>query len=162
MDELYGVAVVRNLEKTDRVITVRAVLHCVSGIHVMYNLSKPVGARVMEAWVRCAHCDVPEYEPLKDGQSYDVLTSGFLIGGGDGYTMLEQNVEFHLPYGKAWQLQHINISVCSITMAATRLFVQQHVQLITQKHQNSTLLPVARMKIKVFYSMLGNTILTKQ
>lgn len=57
----------------------------VSGLIVVYNLSKPPNERVHEVMVRCAKCKVPKYEPLDPEAEYDVVVNSYLAGGGDKY-----------------------------------------------------------------------------
>ncbi|KAL3881155.1 hypothetical protein ACJMK2_027613 [Sinanodonta woodiana] len=59
-----------------------------SGIRVLYNLTKPNGSRVVSVHVRCHKCEYLEYSPLDDTAIYSVLTSDFLLKGGDNYTSL--------------------------------------------------------------------------
>ncbi|XP_077977813.1 5'-nucleotidase-like [Glandiceps talaboti] len=66
-----------------------------SGIHVKYDVTKPVGSRVVDAKVRCSECHMPEYLPLDDDQVYTILTSNFIADGGDGYTMIRDNKLVH-------------------------------------------------------------------
>lgn len=61
----------------------------ISGIHVVYDLSKPAGSRVVSAKVRCGDCPVPQYSDLEDNKLYQVMTTSFLSGGGDFYDMLK-------------------------------------------------------------------------
>lgn len=60
----------------------------VSGVKVIYDLSKPVGQRVKQIKIRCNQCGVPSYEPLDYEKLYDVVTHTYMSKGGDGYTML--------------------------------------------------------------------------
>lgn len=39
--------------------------------------------------VLCTECDVPQYERLENDKKYRILTTDFLLFGGDGYTMLK-------------------------------------------------------------------------
>ncbi|XP_037916090.1 apyrase-like [Hermetia illucens] len=65
----------------------------VSGLRVTFNITKPVGERVVEVLVRCQKCEIPEYEPLELNKSYRVVTGSFLSGGGDGFTMFRDYKE---------------------------------------------------------------------
>ncbi|XP_053694101.1 protein 5NUC-like [Sabethes cyaneus] len=58
-----------------------------SGVHVVYDLSKPPGQRVASVEVRCANCKTPTFAPLYDYDRHKILVSQFLWEGGDGYTM---------------------------------------------------------------------------
>ncbi|XP_077476702.1 5'-nucleotidase [Stigmatopora argus] len=62
----------------------------VSGIHVEYDLSKPMNQRVASLSVLCTQCRVPKYEPLNLEMMYTVVLPSYLVGGGDGYTMLKE------------------------------------------------------------------------
>ncbi|XP_054262337.1 protein 5NUC-like [Macrosteles quadrilineatus] len=64
-----------------------------SGVYVKYDLSKPVGQRVVSALIRCGDCGVPHYLPLDTSKQYMVLTNTFLADGGDGYSMLKEATE---------------------------------------------------------------------
>ena len=59
-----------------------------SGIHVVYDLSQPSGSRVFSVYLRCASCKVPTFEKLENDAMYNIITSGFVRGGGNGYSML--------------------------------------------------------------------------
>ena len=47
----------------------------------------------------CANCAVPKYEDLDVNKMYGILTSAFIFGGGDGYTMIKENAQEVLPIG---------------------------------------------------------------
>jgi len=59
----------------------------VSGIHVVFNLKKPEGQRVVSVQVRCAACRVPTYSDLNDTAIYNVVVGEFLLDGGDGHVI---------------------------------------------------------------------------
>ncbi|XP_068143744.1 protein 5NUC-like isoform X1 [Drosophila tropicalis] len=61
----------------------------VSGIHVIFNQNKPKGQRVVSVDVRCAACPVPDYKPLNNSESYNLVISEFLFHGGDGHNFNE-------------------------------------------------------------------------
>ena len=44
-----------------------------SGIRVQFDVSQPVGQRVVRARVRCAKCRVPKYEPIENDKVYKVF-----------------------------------------------------------------------------------------
>lgn len=60
----------------------------VSGVKVVYDVNKPKGSRVKSVRVRCRKCLVPQFEPLNLTENYTILTSDYLMRGGDGYDML--------------------------------------------------------------------------
>ncbi|XP_073339299.1 snake venom 5'-nucleotidase-like [Pagrus major] len=67
----------------------------VSGIHVEYDLSKPVNQRVVSLSVLCTECRVPKYEPLDLEKTYTVVMPSFMVGGGDGFTMVKEELLKH-------------------------------------------------------------------
>ncbi|XP_052859943.1 apyrase-like [Anopheles cruzii] len=62
----------------------------VSGLRVVYNVTNPIGDRVLSLDVLCHDCAVPRYEPVEPFRKYRVITNSFLAGGGDGFTMFER------------------------------------------------------------------------
>lgn len=60
-----------------------------SGIHVVYNLSRPANHRVVSAHAICSECEVPAYSPLKLNSYYPVIISTFLYKGGDDFSMFK-------------------------------------------------------------------------
>ena len=64
-----------------------------AGVRLVYDVTREVGNRLVSAEVRCGDCDEDTLEPLEDDQVYNVVTSNYVLGGGDGYTMLEENME---------------------------------------------------------------------
>ncbi|KAI0209588.1 Apyrase [Lamellibrachia satsuma] len=71
-----------------------------SGIKVVYDLSKPNGERVKEVFIRCTHCDVPRFEALLPNNTYTLFVCTFLTSGGDGYTMVPKYARNVVPYGR--------------------------------------------------------------
>ncbi|CAL8395267.1 unnamed protein product [Arctogadus glacialis] len=66
----------------------------VSGIRVVYDLSRPPGQRVRSLRVLCTECRVPRYEPVDEGALYRVVLPSYLVGGGDGFSMIrDENVK---------------------------------------------------------------------
>lgn len=61
----------------------------VSGLRVKYDKSKPTGSRLEEVRVVCIECKHPKYEELNDDKYYTIITSTFLLRGGDGFTMFK-------------------------------------------------------------------------
>ncbi|XP_058838568.1 apyrase-like [Topomyia yanbarensis] len=62
----------------------------VSGLRVVYNVTNPVGQRVLAVEVLCYDCMVPKYESLQALKYYRVVTNSFIAGGGDGFTVFPQ------------------------------------------------------------------------
>ena len=75
-------------------------LYCDAGITVVYDLTKPNEQRSTEVRIRCTHCNVPRYDPLHPNTTYTILTSTFILNGGDGYGMVAANGRNVVPYGK--------------------------------------------------------------
>ncbi|XP_050069190.1 protein 5NUC-like [Anopheles maculipalpis] len=71
-----------------------------AGVNVEYDLTRPPMQRVVHVKVRCARCQVPAYEDLKDDEHYRVLLSQFLYDGGDGYDMLPNSPKELLTFGE--------------------------------------------------------------
>ena len=44
----------------------------VPGVRISYDVSKPVGSRVVNCRLRCSQCRVPKYEPLNKTAVYKV------------------------------------------------------------------------------------------
>ncbi|KAK9753210.1 5prime-nucleotidase, C-terminal domain [Popillia japonica] len=61
----------------------------ISGIRVAYDLSKPIGERVVTAKVFCDLCSYPVYEHMNPNKPYNVLVNTFLANGGDGHATLK-------------------------------------------------------------------------
>ena len=49
--------------------------------------------------VRCSECLVPRFVPISSDTIYKVIFPSFVVGGGDGYTMIEQDMLDHHIYG---------------------------------------------------------------
>ena len=67
---------------------------------VTYDRTKQEGSRVIDVQVRCADCQIPEYEQLDSTALYSLLAPKFLIKGGDGYNMLNNEQLSRTSYGK--------------------------------------------------------------
>ncbi|NWR33769.1 V5NTD nucleotidase, partial [Tachuris rubrigastra] len=61
----------------------------VGGIHVVYDLSRAPGSRVVSLEVLCTACRVPAYIPLQMDEIYNVTLPSYMLFGGDGYHMLK-------------------------------------------------------------------------
>ncbi|KAJ7417791.1 Snake venom 5'-nucleotidase [Pitangus sulphuratus] len=60
-----------------------------TGIHVVYDLSRDPGSRVVSLEVLCTACRVPTYIPLQMDEIYNVTLPSYMLFGGDGYHMLK-------------------------------------------------------------------------
>jgi len=78
-------------------VYIKLVVVCIAGIRVTFDLNKPVMDQVSSVAVRCAECDVPQYEPLDLEKWYRVALCSFLVTGGDGYTVIADNARNHVP-----------------------------------------------------------------
>jgi len=58
-----------------------------SGVHVVYDVSKAPGERVVGVKVLCAQCTIPVLEDLDENKKYGVVLQDFIANGGDGYEM---------------------------------------------------------------------------
>lgn len=67
----------------------------VGGIHVVYDLSRKPGDRVVTLDVLCTQCRVPSYEPLRVDEIYKVILPSFLANGGDGFQMIKDEALRH-------------------------------------------------------------------
>ncbi|XP_066299913.1 5'-nucleotidase-like [Branchiostoma lanceolatum] len=67
------------------------ILYFSSGFVVTYDLSKPVGERVVRLAARCSECKVPQYQPVEKQKRYKLLINSYIADGGDGYTMIKDN-----------------------------------------------------------------------
>ncbi|KAJ8023887.1 5'-nucleotidase [Holothuria leucospilota] len=64
-----------------------------SGLIVTYNVNRPIGDRVVSVQVRCVDCAVPDYEPLVLNKTYRIVGASFIVGGGDGFTSISDNLK---------------------------------------------------------------------
>ena len=58
-----------------------------------YDLKREVYDRVVEVFVRCTECTVPEFLPLEDSKMYKIVMPAYIADGGDGY-------DFFVEYGR--------------------------------------------------------------
>nr|CAD7409205.1 unnamed protein product [Timema cristinae] len=66
-----------------------------AGLNVVYNMTRPIGERVVKVDALCAECRVPHYQPLNLDTWYRIAINSYLAGGGDGYKVFEQNSRNH-------------------------------------------------------------------
>ncbi|XP_053687437.1 apyrase-like [Sabethes cyaneus] len=62
----------------------------ISGLQVEFNVTNPIGHRVLSVEVLCSACAVPKYEPLEALKYYRVVTNSFIAGGGDGFSIFPE------------------------------------------------------------------------
>lgn len=66
-----------------------------TGFHVEFDVSKPPGSRVRSISILCTKCRVPHYEPLEDEMVYTVVIPSYMVGGGDGYSIIRDEAIKH-------------------------------------------------------------------
>ncbi|CAH1954430.1 unnamed protein product [Acanthoscelides obtectus] len=59
-----------------------------SGVQIVFDMSRPLGKRVVSAKVRCQNCTIPVYEDLDEEKTYRIIVPSFLVKGGDGYNTI--------------------------------------------------------------------------
>ncbi|GLV32897.1 uncharacterized protein CBL_20048 [Carabus blaptoides fortunei] len=64
-----------------------------SGLRVVFDLNQPVGSRVVDLKVKCRLCDIPQFEDYKPEEYYRVTLNSFLAKGGDGYSVIKDNLQ---------------------------------------------------------------------
>ncbi|CAL1534957.1 unnamed protein product [Lymnaea stagnalis] len=69
----------------------------VAGLQVTYDVSQPVGSRVVELLVTCTKCKVPKLEPISADRDYKLVTSSFILNGGDGLSMFPKEIKSRQP-----------------------------------------------------------------
>ncbi|XP_033635326.1 snake venom 5'-nucleotidase-like [Asterias rubens] len=57
-----------------------------SGLQVIYDVTLPIGQRVVDVRVRCADCTVPSYSSLNMEKVYRVAMNSYMAGGGYGFS----------------------------------------------------------------------------
>ncbi|CAD7012933.1 unnamed protein product [Ceratitis capitata] len=60
-----------------------------SGLRVTYDYHNEQGNRVTSVEVRCGQCEVPDYEPLDESKTYNIIITQFLKDGGDEHNFVE-------------------------------------------------------------------------
>ncbi len=67
----------------------------VSGMRVVYDITKPNGQRVKKLLVRCKDCRVPHYLPIDNETVYKIAIPSYIATGGDGFTIFRENAITH-------------------------------------------------------------------
>lgn len=75
----------------------------VSGIKVIYDISRPNGSRVKSLKVLCKACREPSYVPLNLTQIYKVAVPTYIATGGDGFVILRDKAIAHHLSGMKFQ-----------------------------------------------------------
>ncbi|CAD7088574.1 unnamed protein product [Hermetia illucens] len=66
-----------------------------AGVRVVYDMTKPLGERVISVEALCAECLIPEYRNLDDRKTYKIIISSFLLMGGDGHSIVDKENPLH-------------------------------------------------------------------
>uniref|UniRef100_A0A3B3DXX2 5'-nucleotidase n=1 Tax=Oryzias melastigma TaxID=30732 RepID=A0A3B3DXX2_ORYME len=82
----------------------------VSGFHIEFDPSKEPGNRLRSLKILCTHCRVPAYEPVQDSMDYRVVMPSYLVSGGDGFSMIPEEMKKH-DSGKVSLLMQKNIYI---------------------------------------------------
>ncbi|KAH8290199.1 hypothetical protein KR054_001014, partial [Drosophila jambulina] len=64
-----------------------------SGLRVEYNYNNDAGKRLVSAQALCSSCSVPTYRNVNETELYLVILPQFLLEGGDGYDLTEEEVD---------------------------------------------------------------------
>ncbi|KAJ6635718.1 Apyrase [Pseudolycoriella hygida] len=67
-----------------------------SGIRIVYNITKPIGERVVSVDLLCNECTVPRYYPLDLMKMYRIVVNSYMAGGGDGLSVLNEQKRNHV------------------------------------------------------------------
>ncbi|KAG4079261.1 hypothetical protein HA402_006984 [Bradysia odoriphaga] len=67
-----------------------------SGIKIVYNISQPVGQRVVSVDLLCNECSVPKYYPLDRAKMYPIIVNSYMAGGGNGLTIISEQKRNHI------------------------------------------------------------------
>ncbi|KAK7906621.1 hypothetical protein WMY93_015233 [Mugilogobius chulae] len=67
----------------------------VSGLQVTFDLSRPAYSRVRSLRILCTRCRVPSFDPVQDGSVYKVLMPSYLVSGGDGFSVIRDELVAH-------------------------------------------------------------------
>lgn len=68
----------------------------VSGIKVVYDLSRKPYERIVDIKVLCQKCNVPRYENIQDNKYYRVALGDYLANGGDNFKMIPKYARNHI------------------------------------------------------------------
>ncbi|KAM9703355.1 snake venom 5'-nucleotidase-like [Menidia menidia] len=67
----------------------------VSGLRVELDLSRPPGRRLRTLMALCTRCRVPRLLPVRDQDPYRLLMPSYLVAGGDGFSMIPDEMLKH-------------------------------------------------------------------
>ena len=66
-----------------------------TGLKIVYDLSQPPNERVVQLMARCSQCRIPTYDHVLRNETYDIATTSFIAGGGDGNNAIRDNIIEH-------------------------------------------------------------------
>lgn len=93
--ELPGFAIREVLEFSVHEATNLHVMQ-VSGIKVVYDMSRKPYDRIIDLKVLCQKCQIPRYEDIDAMKYYRVAMGDYLAFGGDDFTMIPKNARNHI------------------------------------------------------------------
>lgn len=64
-------------------------------MNVIYNVSNPVGNRVISAEALCTKCDVPQFEAINVSETYAMAVPSFMVNGGDSFDVFQNYMQNH-------------------------------------------------------------------
>ncbi len=67
-----------------------------SGIKIVYNMTNPIGQRVVSIDLLCNECTVPKYYPLDRTKMYRIAVNSYMVGGGDGFSIINEEKRNHI------------------------------------------------------------------
>ncbi|XP_055005554.1 LOW QUALITY PROTEIN: 5'-nucleotidase [Boleophthalmus pectinirostris] len=67
----------------------------VSGFQVEVDLTMPPYSRVRALRILCTRCRVPTFDPVQDDSVYRVLMPSYMVTGGDGFSMIPDEMVKH-------------------------------------------------------------------
>ncbi|XP_071051962.1 5'-nucleotidase-like [Onthophagus taurus] len=136
---ISGLTLIKILEHSMKGIGSNAFLQ-VSGLKVVYNeITSPPE---MEVLVRCAECEVPSYQLLNVSKIYDVVTTKYLVEGGDGYTMIPKKKI-------TYSTEIIN------SLQATMRYLEDYKKVILQQEDRLKMFTVTMRNMGVYLKKIG-------
>lgn len=67
-----------------------------SGIKIVYNMTNPIGQRVVSVDLLCNECTVPKYYPLDPTKMYRIVINSFMAAGGDDFSIINEKKQNHI------------------------------------------------------------------
>ncbi|GJQ84628.1 hypothetical protein Trydic_g12658 [Trypoxylus dichotomus] len=113
----------------------------VAGLKVVYDFAKPSGSRVTNVKARCGRCYVPSYAPVLPDSVYRVVSTEFLLNGGDGHTVLRDrtvNQTFEEEYDAEALQRYFRFYKVLTPQEEERITVLNHPSLVTDELSGAT------------------------